>query len=72
MDAEVDYDEFVESIAAVACIVFPNPYVAFEQRIERFILTRLLVGEKRVKVKKSGSSASATSPTSPQRRKRKM
>ena len=24
MDAEVDYDEFVESIAAVACIVFPT------------------------------------------------
>ncbi len=73
MDAEVDYDEFVESIAAVACIVFPNPYIAFEQRIERFILTRLLIGERRTKIKKTGSSASGSSgsPTGSQRRKKK-
>ena len=70
MDAEVDYDEFVESIAAVACIVFPNPYVAFEQRIERFILSRLLIGEKRSKIKKSSSNTSG-SPMSPQKRKGK-
>lgn len=70
MDAEVDYDEFVESIAAVACIVFPNPYVAFEQRIERFILSRLLIGEKRSKIKKSSSHTSG-SPMSPQKRKGK-
>ena len=73
MDAEVDYDEFVESIAAVACIVFPNPYIAFEQRIERFILTRLLIGERRTKIKKTGSNASGSSgsPTSSQRRNKK-
>ena len=69
MDAEVDYDEFVESIAAVACILFPNPYIAFEQRIERFILTRLLVGEKRTKIKKSSSNASKGSPKNFQKRK---
>ena len=37
MDAEVDYDEFVESVAAVAYCLSKTWYVAFEQRIERFI-----------------------------------
>ena len=63
MDAEVDYDEFVESVAACACIVFPNPYVAFEQRIERFILSKLLVGEKREK--SVGKGAKPGKPSSP-------
>ena len=49
LDAEVDYDEFKEAIAAIACVVMPNPYFAFEQRIETFLLTRLFVGEKKQK-----------------------
>jgi hypothetical protein len=48
----VDYDEFKEAIAAIACVVMPNPYFAFEQRIETFLLTRLFVGEKKQKKKK--------------------
>ena len=34
-DVEVDYDEFLEAICAIGCIIFPNPYESFEQRIKR-------------------------------------
>ena len=71
MDAEVDYDEFVESVAAVACIVYPNPYVAFEQRIERFILSYLLVGEKRESKKGTSKGSSKTSGKDKKKDKRK-
>ena len=60
MDVEVDYDEFVESIALLRAS-FSKPYIAFS-KVERFILTRLLVGKKRTKIKKSSSNASKEVP----------
>ena len=45
MDAEVDFSEFQEAVAAIACIMFPDPYSPMEQRIESLVLRNLLVNE---------------------------
>ena len=45
MDAEVDFSEFQEAVAAIACIMFPDPYSPVEQRIESLVLRNLLVNE---------------------------
>ncbi len=53
MDAEVDFDEFKEAVAAIACIVYPDPYTPMEQRIEMLLLRSLLRNEKKKKKKKN-------------------
>jgi hypothetical protein len=57
MDAEVDFSEFQEAVAAIACIVYPDPYTPMEQRIEMLLLRSLLQNEKKKK-KKRGRSGS--------------
>ncbi len=37
MDAEVDFWEFQEAVAALACYKFPSPYLTLERRIAMFI-----------------------------------
>ena len=41
MDMEMSYSEFLEALAAVASFCNPDPYIAFEQRLEIFLLVRM-------------------------------
>lgn len=52
MDAEVDFTEFQEAVAAIACIMFPDPYSPMEQRIEMLLLRNLLKNENKDSKKK--------------------
>ena len=37
----MSYSEFLEALAAVASFCNPDPYIAFEQRLEIFLLVRM-------------------------------
>ena len=39
---EMDYTEFLESIAAISCFRDPNPYATFEKKLQTFIEVRLI------------------------------
>jgi hypothetical protein len=52
MESELDFSEFLESIAAVGAIKFPDPYTAIEQRIEKYLLMYLLADPKKKESKK--------------------
>ena len=52
MESELDYAEFLESIAAVGAVKFPDPYTAIEQRIEKYLLMYLLADPKKRDQKK--------------------
>ena len=41
-DCEMTFDEFLESLAAVACFYMPDPYICLEQRVEVFFLTKVI------------------------------
>ena len=47
----MDYNEFLEGLAAAACYKSPNPYVGLDQRIEHFLLSRIFPGERKGPVK---------------------
>ena len=41
-DCEMTYDEFLEALCAVACFSVPDPYICLEQRLEFFLLTKII------------------------------
>ena len=50
-EAEMDYSEFCESIAAIGSFCSPDPYIDYAQRLEVFILSRVVnhITEKQVR-----------------------
>jgi hypothetical protein len=50
MESELDYAEFIESIAAVGAYKYPDPYTDISQRIEKFILMYILADPKKAKL----------------------
>jgi hypothetical protein len=57
-ETQMDHEEFLEAVSAVAMCTFPNPYVAFEKRLEWTV--QQLLREKPKKGKKGKSFAAAT------------
>ena len=51
-DMEMSYPEFLEALAAVASFCNPDPYIAFEQRLEFFLLIRMVGGNESGRGKK--------------------
>ena len=47
MESELDYAEFIESLAAVAAYKYPDPYTDISQRIEKYILMYILADPKK-------------------------
>ena len=41
-ESELDYAEFIESLAAIAAYKYPDPYTDISQRVEKYILMYIL------------------------------
>ena len=60
MESELDFAEFIESVAAVGAIKYPDPYTDIAQRIEKYLLMFLLSDPKKSQKRGKGANKSTT------------